>query len=232
MSKIYIDVDVALTELPVNEFPLTDNTDFLTWETAVAYNAAGMLLLWNFLTKAGVFTQTAVTPTTAGVYDWTHQGNAMYTIEVPASGGGSINNDTEGCGWFTGLATGIAPWKSPVYCFRPAALNNALVDGSDRLDVNAAEISDSAAAADKLEEGCEAIVSGTVGVGSTNTNVVSGLTTSVDQYNTKVITFKADTATVALRGLSSSITDTDASGNLTIVSIPTVPASGDTYVIT
>jgi hypothetical protein len=86
-------------------------------------------LVWNFVTTAGVMTQTAVTPTdTAGNYDWVNQGNGMYSIEIPASGGASINNDTEGFGWFTGYATGILPWTGPVIGFRAAGLNNVLID--------------------------------------------------------------------------------------------------------
>lgn len=128
MADMYFDVDVALTEVPVNLMPLLDDTDFKTRETAVAYNAAGMDLVWNFATSAGAFTQTAVTPTTAGVYDWVHQGDGIYTIEIPASGGASINNDTEGYGWFTGLVTGVLPWRGPVIGFRAAALNDSLMD--------------------------------------------------------------------------------------------------------
>lgn len=128
MPDIYLDVDVALAEVPVNIMPLLDDTDFKTRETAVAYNAAGMDLVWNFVTSAGAFTQTAVTPTTAGTYDWTHQGDGMYTIEIPASGGASINNDTEGYGWFTGFVTGVLPWRGPVIGFRSAALNDSLCD--------------------------------------------------------------------------------------------------------
>jgi hypothetical protein len=59
----------------------------------------------------------------------------MYTIEIPASGGASINNDTEGFGWFTGFATGILPWRGPVIGFRASALNNSLIDGTT-IDVN------------------------------------------------------------------------------------------------
>ena len=136
MPDIYFDVDAALGEVPVNIFPLTDDTDMKTRETAVAYNAAGMDLVWNFVTSAGAFTQTAVTPTTAGTYDWTHQGDGMYTIEIPASAGASINNDTEGYGWFTGIATGVMPWRSPIFGFRAAAINDALCDGGDILDVS------------------------------------------------------------------------------------------------
>lgn len=144
MPDIYFDVDTALSEVPVNFFPLTDDTDFKTRETAVAYDAAGMDLVWNFVTSAGVFTQTAVVPTTGGAYDWTHQGDGIYTIEMPASGGASINNDTEGYGWFTGIATGVLPWRGPTIGFRAAALNDALLDGGDNLDVNLVQIDGSA----------------------------------------------------------------------------------------
>jgi hypothetical protein len=131
-----MDVDAALAEVPVNLLPLTDDTDFKTRETGIGYNQAGMDLVWNFVTTAGAMTQTAVTPTTAGDYDWAHQGDGMYSIEIPASGGASINNDTEGFGWFTGYCTGVLPWRGPVIAFRAAAINNALIDGGDNLDVN------------------------------------------------------------------------------------------------
>lgn len=110
-------VSTALTEVPVNVMPLVDDGDFKTVEDSVAYNAGGMDLVWNFVTTVGAFTQTAVTPTTGGAYDWTNQGNGMYSIEIPASGGGSINNNANGYGWFTGVATGVLPWRGPVIEF-------------------------------------------------------------------------------------------------------------------
>ncbi len=111
--------------------PLIDDVDFKSREESVTYNQAGLDLLWNFTTTAGAFTQTAVTPTnTGGNYDWVNQGNGLYTIEIPASGGATINNDTEGVGWFTGYATGILPWRGPVIGFRAAGLNNALIDSA------------------------------------------------------------------------------------------------------
>lgn len=123
-----MDVDIAIASAPVNILSLIDDTDFKSRETSVAYNAAGMDLVWNFTTTAGVTTQTAVTPTTSGNYDWTNLGDGMYAIEMPASGGASINNDTEGVGWFTGIATGVLPWRGPTIGFRAAALNNSLID--------------------------------------------------------------------------------------------------------
>src|SRR3990170_2206613 len=130
MPDLWIDVDTAVV-VPVNIAPLVDDTDFKTIETAVVYNSAGLALTWNFVTSAGVVTGTAVTPTTGGVYDWSEPiaDKGMYAIEIPASGGVSINNDTEGVGWFTGVATGVLPWRGPTIGFRRAALNDLLMDG-------------------------------------------------------------------------------------------------------
>ena len=143
MPDIWMDVDIALSEVPINLLPLVDDTNFKDREESVVYNQGGLDLVWNFQTTAGARTQTAVTPTdTAGDYDWVNQGNGDYTIEIPASGGASINNDTEGFGWFSGFATGILPWRGPVIGFRAAALNNALIDGGDELDVNVTKVAD------------------------------------------------------------------------------------------
>lgn len=136
MADMIMVVDVALAEVPVNILPLTDDTDFKTRETAIAYDAAGMDLVWNFVTVTGAYTQTAVTPTTGGNYDWTHQGDGMYSIEIPASGGASINNDTEGFGWFSGVATGVLPWRGPVIQFSPAHIAHGLVTGTEWLRTN------------------------------------------------------------------------------------------------
>lgn len=130
MPDMWMDVDTALAEVPVNILPLTDDIDFKSREESVAYNAAGMELIWHFTTTAGATTTTVVTPTTGGAYDWAHQDGGMYTIEIPASGGASINNDTEGFGHFTGVATGVLPWRGPVIGFRAAGINNALIDGA------------------------------------------------------------------------------------------------------
>lgn len=144
MADLWMDVDAALSEVPVNIFPLLDDTDFKTIEADVNYNATGLSLIWHFVTTAGAYTQTAVTPTnTGGNYDWVEQGNGMFTIEIPASGGATINNNTEGFGWFTGVATGVLPWRGPVIGFRAAALNNALIDGAT-LDVNVTAVANGA----------------------------------------------------------------------------------------
>lgn len=137
MSVIWFDVDTALSEVAVNAAPIVDAATAATIKTDLAYNASGLALFWHFVTPAGAHTVTAVTPTSGGAYDWAAQSTSgIYTIEIPASAGASINNDTEGFGYFTGVATGYLPWRSPTYGFRAAALNDALIEGGDNLDVN------------------------------------------------------------------------------------------------
>jgi len=130
MPDLWMDVDTALSEVPVNVLPLIDDTDFKTRETGIAYNQAGMDLVWNFVTANGAMTQTAVTPTTGGDYDWSHQGGGMYSIEIPASGGASINNNTAGVGWFAGDCTGVLPWRGPFIGFRDSDLNDKLIESA------------------------------------------------------------------------------------------------------
>ncbi len=171
MPDLWMDVDIALSEVPINILSLIDDTDFKSREESVVYNQAGLDLVWNFQTTAGVRTQTAVTPTdTAGDYDWVNQGNGDYTIEMPASGGASINNDTEGFGWFEGFATGILPWRGPVIGFRAAAINNALIDGGDELDVNVIKVSNTTQTANDNGADINTILARIIGTLATGTH--------------------------------------------------------------
>jgi hypothetical protein len=200
---MYFDVDTAITECPVNIMPLIDDTDFKTIEGAVAYNAAGMALYWHFVTSAGAYTLTAVTPTTAGNYDWTDQGAAgIYTIEIPASGGASINNDTEGYGWFTGVCTGVLPWRGPVIGFREAAINDALCDGGDNLDVNTVQWLGTACATPTV-----------AGVPEVDLTHVAGATTNVSALATNVDAILTDTAVIGAAGAGLTALATQASVN-------------------
>src|SRR3990170_2169945 len=131
MPDIWVDVDTAII-VPVNILPLLDSTDFVSIETAVVYNSAGLVLTWNFVTAAGGVTGNAITPTTGGVFDWSEPiaDKGMYAIEMPASGAAAgSNNDREGVGWFTGVGTGVLPWRGPTIGFRRAALNDLFMDG-------------------------------------------------------------------------------------------------------
>lgn len=135
----YLDVDIELLEVRVNAVQLVDDTDD-SIEASVLFNQAGMDLVWNFTTTGGATTQTAVTPAASGDYAWINQGKGVYTLQIPATGGASINNNLAGHGQFSGEATGIRPWVGPIYTFRAAPLNNALIDGGDVLDVSVTEL--------------------------------------------------------------------------------------------
>lgn len=134
---IWMDVDAAVV-VPVNIYPITD-TD-LVIDSGVTYDEAGMALYWNFTPPAGPATVTAVTPTTGSMQDWSGGTGGMYFMEIAASGGDDIDNDTEGTGWFSGTTTATAPFRGPTIGFRAAALNDALIDGGDELDVNLTKI--------------------------------------------------------------------------------------------
>jgi hypothetical protein len=136
MADITMIVDAAVV-VPVNIAPIVDASTGATFQ-AVAYNAAGMDLRWNFVTTRGAVTCTAVTPTTAGVHDWTDNGDGMCSMEIPASGG-TVSNDTEGFGWWTGKVTASLPFRGPVVQFSPTNIVDGTVTGTDKLDVNAAE---------------------------------------------------------------------------------------------
>lgn len=108
----------------------------------------------------------------------------------------------------------------------------ALVSG--RMSADAVAISGSTDAADFLEASAETIVLGTAQTGTlSTTEMTTDLTISVnDQYNGRVLIFRSDTATAALRGQATEITDTvTTNGKLTFTALTTVPANGDVFVI-
>jgi len=234
MPDLWMDVDTALSEVPVNIMSLLDDTDFKTRETGVTFDQAGMDLVWNFVTTGGAFTQTAVTPTSAGNYDWTNQGDGIYTIEIPATGGASINNDTEGFGWFTGFATGILPWRGPVIGFRASALNNSLIDGTT-IDVNvtamaASVVTAASIAADAATELRGALATGTSDAGGSTTTMIDAARTEADDvWNGAWILFTSGAVSGQCRLIVEFVASTD-----TITFAPDTTASigsGITYEI-
>ena len=187
-GQITMTVDAALGEVPVNIMPLVDDDDFVTVKGAVAYNETGLALYWHFTTTAGATTVTAVTPTTGGAYDWSEGGSdttaGMYYIEIPASGGASINNDTEGFGYFTGIATDVVVWRGPIIQFVKANVADSLVNGTDNLDVNAAEAGGTAWGSGAITAGSiatDAITNAEVATGALVAGTeISGLLTTGD----------------------------------------------------
>lgn len=87
----------------------------------------------------------------------------------------------------------------------------------------------------RLERAMRAITIGTVGVGSTVTSIVtSSLDPAAavqDQFKGLILAFDKDTTTGALRGQKTDITASTTGGVLTVTSLTTSPASGDTFTI-
>lgn len=139
---IWIDVDTAPIEIPVNIIPLVDAATAKVVDEGVVYNEAGLDLVWHFTTTAGMTSATSVTPTNGGDYNWQHQDAGMYTIAMPAAEGASANNDATGFGYFTGNSTANLPWRGPTIGFRvermnAAMVNGAFIDANNRVDVGA-----------------------------------------------------------------------------------------------
>jgi hypothetical protein len=198
MADLMLPVNTAVA-VPVNVSPLLDDTDFKSIEDAVAYDASGMALAWNFVTPAGVVTQTAVTPTTGGGdYDWAHKGGGMYATSIPASGGASVNNNASGVGWFSGVAGGVVPWRGPTIAFVPAHVVGGLVAGTDKLEVDAAEIGGTAQTGQDIGATLGAPAGASV---SADVAAVKGDTAAIKAKTDNLPATPADEATVAAVGL-------------------------------
>ncbi len=110
----------------------------------------------------------------------------------------------------------------------PAALSS----GNMKTDVLA--ISTSTDAADKLESSAKTIILGTAQTGTlSTTEMTTNLTITVnDQFNGRIIIFKEDTTTAALRRQATDITDSvTTNGKLTFTALTTAPVNGDTFCI-
>jgi hypothetical protein len=185
-ADLTMEVDTALT-VPVNIFPLIDDTDFKTREDSVTDSASGMDLTWNFVTTDGTVSTISVSPTGSGDYEWDTAGDGMYTIAIPASGSGPVNNDEAGIGWFTGACDGVLPWRGPTVAFVPSAIANADVDGTAPRNVNVTQITGDAQSATDLknfaDNGYDPITAKIAGVvlTDTTTTITNRVTANVDQ---------------------------------------------------
>ena len=80
----------------------------------------------------------------------------------------------------------------------------------------------------------EGVVTGSAQTGTlSTTEMTTDLTVTVnDQFNGRIITFRKDTSTAALRGQQTDITDTvTTNGKLTFTALTTAPADGDIFEI-
>ena len=226
MPDIWMDVDAAVT-VPCNILPLVASSDGKTIaDNTIAYNETGLEVYWNFVTTAGAQTCTPITPTTSGDYDWTHVDGGMYKIEIPASGGASANNDTEGFGWITGACPGgtpeVLPFRGPTIGFRAAALNNALVDGTT-IDVNVTGISD----AMQLRLGI--VTYGTAqAADATSIQLASASAFADDELNGAVVVITGGTGVGQSRVITDYVGSTDTA---TVDTWTTTPSGTITYVV-
>jgi len=163
----YKPVDTAIT---VIVGPLIDDSDFKTLEEAIAYNAAGMDVSLIVEKTDGTTGITAITLTTGGTSDWTHKDGGYYEIEITAA-----QNIEEGIGFVRGICTGVLPFESAHYNIVVANIYDSLIKGTDKLQVDTAEISGDSTAADNLEIDYDgtgyAKTNSTIGTCTTNTDM-------------------------------------------------------------
>ena len=132
----YKPVDTATTMVVG---PCIDATNFKTLEEAIAYNAAGMDVSLIVEKTDGTTAVTAITLTTGGTSDWTHKDGGYYEVEITAA-----QNVEEGIAFVRGVCTGVLPFESPRYDIVPTHLYDSLIKGTDKLEVDAVQLSNSA----------------------------------------------------------------------------------------
>lgn len=163
------------TAIKVIVGPLIDDTDFKAREEGIVYNQAGMEIDVIVEKADGTIVTTAVTPTTSGDYDWTHTDQGYYELELPASGGASFNNTEEGILRVVGYCTGVLPFSSVAYDVVPTMIYDSLIKGTDKLEVDAVEVSSDSGAADNLEADYDgtgyAKANSTIGTTTINTDM-------------------------------------------------------------
>jgi len=162
--------------------PLIDDTDFKSLETAVAYNESGMSVDLFIETTAGI-TKTDITPTSGGAYAWTHKGNGIYRLVIPAS-----DNDTCGVLWIVGVCDGVLPFESPRYTIVPANVYDGFVAGTDKLKVHTDEITDG------LIDDETRLHGGTAQAGGASTiTLAAGAVATDDYYKHSIVAITAGT---------------------------------------
>ena len=110
-----------------------------------------------------------------------------------------------------------------------------VLEGMQILQSNLVLINHLSGGVDRFERATRAITKGTVGGGSTVTSVVTSsldpAASVVDQFKGLILAFDKDTATAGLRGQKTDITGSSSGGVLTVTSLTSTPASGDTFTI-
>ena len=160
------------TQVDVLIGPLIDDGDFKSVEESVAYNATGIDVdVIKGVTKADVSLANS-----AGDGYWRHVANGYYAVTLSTTDTGTLGR------WrVTFEATGVLPcWECFVVV--PANIYDSLIAGSDKLYVDAVEISSSSTAADNVE----------ANIGNLDASIAGLNDLSAADVNTQVDTALAD----------------------------------------
>lgn len=160
-------------------------------------------------------------------------GNVVGTV---ASVVGAVGSVTGAVGSVTGAVGSVTGAVGSVTGNVGGNVVGSVASVTANVNADVVKISGSTVAADNLEESTESIGYGTCdALGNTTTVIASAITpTSVvnDQYNGRVMIFKNDTTTTALRGQATTIADyVHATLTFTVVALTTAPVAGDTFSI-
>ena len=197
--------------------PFIDATDGFTPETGITLGAADEAEAWKH-------DASAVTDISGNT--WAHIADGMYNLTLTTS-----DTNTVGTLSVIVLDTSVCRPIRVTFMVLTANVYDSLVGGSgvDLLDVNIAQISEDATAADTLERMLEGGVPMTIGTGSSTSVLVTNLTEATnDHYNGRTITFTSG----ILVGQASEITDYNgATKEITCSVLTDAPVNGDTAVI-
>lgn len=159
-------------------------------------------------------------------------GKYRWSVPIATTGGFVVGEHYEA--WMTATVTGSGAitQSSPVTSFK--VTSKAVDDGVDMLSIAGSTI-----AAENLELSAEAICAGTVNTGASTTSIPTSAfspvisTGTANQLVGRIVIFRRDTATVALRAQATNITASTASltPTLTVTALTATPASGDAFII-
>lgn len=236
---IYLKQSTASQEVALGYF--VDSTDGNTEKTALTIANTDIRLH-----KAGA---TTLANPSAGA---THISNGIYYWVADATDSNTLGPMVVYCHPTGALAVRVE------CCVLAANVYDSLIGGGDLLDVSTAQwlgsapsalisgrvdvslgaIGSSTTALTAFKSAVQGNVIGTIGSGSTTTSLVTSsvtpATSVTDQLKGRIVTFKDDTTTAALRGQSTDITGSTASATptLTVTALTTAAVSGDTFTVT
>lgn len=231
------------TQVAVPFGPFVDPADAVTWKTSLA-SALDHLISGIRLSKNGAAfavrnpgsVGSPSTVTGASVYG--EHGHYLVTLDaVDTASLGTLRMS------YAEPGGSPSPQCLPVwddFMVLPANAYDALVNGTDALQVDAVELNSDAGAAVRAAALSRSTVFGTVRSGSSTISVlVNTLSVSpglADQFKGLILKFRDDTATASLRGQATDITASTVGGSpdvvtLTVTALTTAPAAGDIFTI-